>query len=164
MLVCCTHCGLSYSESNVKVPASAPCAYAPCLTSSRSTASHYDPVGRKGVQRQSLPFLLPHAQTILMRKNDRRGNLGRGLLPTNGTATTTLIFFWLLPYNPTQGCPQRHRTLFGLYGICFLVLASQAVEQAIAAFRLACIASSQACARLYLASSCWVCTPSLPKL
>ena len=67
-----------------------------CPTNSRSTASRIDPAGRKGVRRKSLPALLPHAQATLTRNTDQRGNLGQGLLPTNGAATYNDITVFII--------------------------------------------------------------------
>ena len=78
-----------------------------CPTNSRSTASRIDPAGRKGVWRKSLPALLPHAQATLTRKTDQRGNLGHGLLPTNGTATS-----WFRSSEATVQRSERERKAF----------------------------------------------------
>ena len=107
MLVCCTIVvSRSHTECNSFLPQHR-VHLSPCLTSSRSTASRIDPAGRKGVWRKSLPALLPHAQATLTRKTDQRGNLGHGLLPTNGTATS-----WFRSPEATVQRSERERKAF----------------------------------------------------
>ena len=79
-----------------------------CPTISRSTALQIDPAGRKGVWRKLLPALLPHAQATLTCKTDQRGNLGHGLLPTNGVATS-----WFRSSEAMVKRSERERKAFG---------------------------------------------------